>query len=139
MDHLAPLCRETWGEEQWRDAVKDLPHGRVRREGPAAQGATKPFGFQRSPLSARRTHVMYAARAGDVARLTWLLARGAQLELKHWEGRTALFLAAREGCMGTVRKAACTGRGGGRSKECRRQASVHRQPNGQVGHFKIAR
>ena len=29
------LSRETWGEEQLWDAVKDLPHGRARREGPA--------------------------------------------------------------------------------------------------------
>jgi hypothetical protein len=78
------LCRETWGEEQWWDAVKDLPHGRVR------QGAAVPFGFEGGPFSAGRTHVMYAAQAGDVARLTWLLARGARLELKDWKGRTAL-------------------------------------------------
>ena len=104
VDHLAALCRETWGEEQWWDAVKDLPHGRVVREGPAAQGATEPVGYERGPFSAGRTHVMYAAQAGDVARLKWLLARGARLELEDWEGRSALFWAAREGRMGAVRE-----------------------------------
>jgi ankyrin repeat protein len=93
VDHLAALCRETWGEEQWWDAVKDLPHGRVRREGPAAMNDDAPFGFDRGPSSAGRTHLMYAAQAGDVARLTWLLARGARLELKDWKGRTALWWA----------------------------------------------
>ena len=66
VDPLAALCRETWGAEQWWDAVKDLPHGRVRREGPARQGAAAPFGFERGPFSAGRTHQIYAAQAGDV-------------------------------------------------------------------------
>ena len=104
VDHLTALCRETWGEEQWWDAVKDLPHGRVRREGPARRGAAVPFGFERGPFSAGRTHVMYAARAGDVARLAWLLARGARLELKDWAGRTALHWACAEGREATVRE-----------------------------------
>jgi hypothetical protein len=103
VDHLAALCRETWGEEQWWDAVKDLPHGRVRQEGPALVHCSLPFWCERGPFSAGRTHLMYAAQAGDVARLTWLLARGAQLELKDWKGRTALFWAAREGRMATLR------------------------------------
>ena len=81
------LCRETWSEEQWWDAVKDLPLGRVVREGPTRRGATVPFGFDLGPFSAGRTHVMYAAQAGDVARLAWLLARGARLELKDRGGR----------------------------------------------------
>jgi hypothetical protein len=54
VDHLAALCRETWGEEQWWDAVKDLPLGRVRREGPARRGAAVPFGIERGPCSAGR-------------------------------------------------------------------------------------
>jgi hypothetical protein len=58
VDHLAALCWETWGEEQWWDAVKDLPHGRVRREGPAEQYDAAPFGCERGPFSARRTHLM---------------------------------------------------------------------------------
>ena len=78
VDHLSALCRETWDEHQWWDAVKDLPHGRVRREGPAEQGAAG-FCCERGPFSAGRTHLMYAARAGDVARLArgcWRGARG---------------------------------------------------------------
>ena len=91
------LSRETWGEEQLWAAVKDLPHGRVRQEGPAPRLAAEPFGFERGPFSAGRTHVMYAAQAGDAARLRWLIARGARLELKDWKGRTALLWASREG------------------------------------------
>ena len=63
------LCRETWGEEQLWAAVKDLPHGCVRQEGPAAEGAEEPFGFEWGPFSAGRTHVMFAAQAGDAERL----------------------------------------------------------------------
>ena len=48
------LSRETWGEEQLWDAVKDLPHGRLRQEGPAPQHAAGPFGFERGPFSAGR-------------------------------------------------------------------------------------
>ena len=95
------LSRETWGEEQWWDAVKDLPHGCARREGPAPQGATGPFGFERPAL---RTHVMYAAQAGDAVRLRWLIARGARLELKDWRGRTALYWASQEGRVDAVRE-----------------------------------
>ena len=104
VDHLASLCWETWGEEQWWDAVKDLPHGRARQEGPALRDATKPFGIDLGPFSAGRTRLMYAAQAGDVARLAWLLARGARLELKDWAGRTALYWAAQEGRAGTARE-----------------------------------
>ena len=104
VDHLAALCRETCSEHQWWDAVKDLPHGRVRQEGPALEDADEPFGCERGPFSAERTHLMYAAQAGDVARLTWLLARGARLELKDWMGRTALYWAAREGRVGAVQE-----------------------------------
>ena len=66
VDHLAALCQETWGEHQWWDAVKDLPHGRVVREGPARRGAPKPFGFDRGPFSAGRTHLNMRRR-----RATW--------------------------------------------------------------------
>ena len=97
------LCRETYGEEQLWAAIKDLPHGRVRREGPATR-FEPPFGFERGPFSAGRTHLMYAAQAGDVPRLTWLLARGALVELKDWLGRTALHWAAREGRVATLRE-----------------------------------
>jgi len=98
------LCRETWGEEQLWAAVKDLPHGRARREGPARQHAVEPFGFELGPFSAGRTHMMYAAQAGDAARLRWLIARGARLELKDWKGRTALLWASWQGRVETVRE-----------------------------------
>ncbi len=98
--------------------MKDLPHGRVRQEGPARQYDV-PFGFDCGPFSAAHTHVMYAAQAGDVARLAWLLARGARLELKDWQGRTLLW-AARKGRVATVREppgAACARRCGGCCEE----------------------
>ena len=98
------LSRETWGEEQLWDAVKDLPHGCVRREGPARWDAEEPFGFDLGPCSAGRTHVMYAAQAGLAARLRWLIARGARLELKDWKGRTALSWASQEGRVEAVRE-----------------------------------
>ena len=52
------LCRESWGEHQTWAALKDLPHG--------------PRG---------RTRLMHAAAVGNVARLRWLLARGARVDL----------------------------------------------------------
>ncbi len=75
------LCHETWGEEVLWDAVKDLPHG-----------------------SGRRTRLMYAARAGDVTRLRWLLARGARAELADAAGRTALHWASAAGRAGAVKE-----------------------------------
>jgi len=111
------LSWETWGEEQLWDAVKDLPHGALKRweadgspmwerdahgaivrdeDGKPVQ-AVDPFGM-------KRTRVMYAAKTGDVGRLRWLLARGARLELKDWAGRTALYWASREGRVETVRE-----------------------------------
>jgi hypothetical protein len=104
VDPYLALCRETWAEEVLWDAVKDLPHGRARREGPSAQGATEPFGFDLGPCSAKRTRIMFAAQKGDVARLRWLIARGARLELKDWKGRTALHWASMEGRVETVRE-----------------------------------
>jgi len=98
------LSWETWGEEQLWDAVKDLPHGCARKEGPARQHAAGPFGFDLGPFSAGRTRVMFAAQAGDVARLRWLIARGAELELKDWKGQTALFWASRKGRVEAVRE-----------------------------------
>ena len=95
------LSRETWGAEQLWAAAKDLPHGRARREGPARQHAAEPFGFERPAL---RTRLMCAAQAGDVARLRWLIAQGARLELKDWKGRTALLWACREGRVEAVRE-----------------------------------
>ena len=63
----AGLCRATWGEEQiWAGLVH------VQR------GAKK------------RTHLMYAALTGNVARVRWLLARGATTELRDADGKTAM-------------------------------------------------
>ena len=104
VDPYLALCRETWAEEVLWDAVKDLPHGRARQEGPSVQGATEPFGFDLGPRSAKRTRVMFAAQKGDVQRLQWLIARGARLELKDWQGHTALHWASVAGRVETVRE-----------------------------------
>jgi ankyrin repeat protein len=74
------LCRATWTADALWDAVGDTPH---RGSG--------------------NTRLMYAAKNGAVPRLTWLLARGARLELKDADGRTALYWAAREGRACAVR------------------------------------
>ena len=71
VDPFAGLCRETWGEEALFDALKDLPHGRHLR-----------------------TRLMHASMAGSVARVEWLLKRGARLELMDAHGATALNFAA---------------------------------------------
>ena len=139
VDHLLPLCRETWGEEQWWDAVKDLRHGALKlqdAEGRAmwerdAHGAflLGKYGSRVRavvPLGAKRTHLMYAAQAGDVARLAWLLARGARLELKDWRGRTAL-LGRAGGARGHGAGAARAGRRGECCDGGRRHAAVHCQ------------
>jgi hypothetical protein len=107
------LCRETWGEEVLWDAVKDLPHGKLKLK--KADGTPMMVDEARAdgttvrvqavdPFGKKLTRVMYAAQAGDVARLRWLIARGARLELKDWEGRTALYWASREGRAETVRE-----------------------------------
>jgi ankyrin repeat protein len=79
VDPFAALCHETWDEEILFDALKDLPHGRKKR-----------------------TRLMYAAAVGDVARLRWLLARGAHVENADAHGRTALYWAAAEGRVPTI-------------------------------------
>ena len=117
LDHALHLCRETWGEEVLFDAVKDLPHGAVKLKKPDGTplweldedgDEVKDDEGERvqaiDPYGKKRTRVMYAAQAGDVARLQWLIARGARLELKDWEGRTALYWACLEGCLGAVRE-----------------------------------
>ena len=73
------LSHETWDEEILFDAVKDLPHG-----------------------VQQRTRLMHAAKVGDVARLRWLLARGARVDRRDWEGRTALYWACSEGRAGAA-------------------------------------
>ena len=97
------LSRETWGEEQLWAAVKDLPHGTLRREGPSREWHPA-FGREAGPFSVARTRLMYAAQAGNVARLRWLLARGARLEQKDWEGWTALHWACAAGRVDTARE-----------------------------------
>ena len=111
------LCRETWEEEILFDAVKDLPHGALQRkdddgelmfeedeDGQRVLGADGwPIPVM-DPFGRQRTRLMYAAQAGDVPRVRWLLARGAQLELKDWAGQTALWWAARNGRVETVRE-----------------------------------
>ena len=100
------LSHETWGEEVLWDAVKDLPHGKLTSKlgaqwsGAASvtpRAAVDPYGKQ-------RTRLMYVAQAGNVARLRWLIARGARLELKDWEGRTALWWACFAGRVDTARE-----------------------------------
>lgn len=61
------LCREIWYDKQLWAAIKDTQFG-----------------------SMKRTHVMYAAKTGNIARLRWLLARGAQLNQKDLFDKNAL-------------------------------------------------
>jgi len=107
LDHALHPCRETWGEEDLFNAVTDLPHGAVKLKKPDGTplweldedgGEVKDDKGARvqaiDPYGKKRTRLMYAAQAGDVARLRWLIARG-RMELKDWEGRTALYWASR--------------------------------------------
>jgi hypothetical protein len=111
------LCRETWGEERLWDAVKDLPHGAVPKvdadgdplweldeDGDEVRDDEGERVQVIDPYGKKLTRLMYAAQAGDVARLRWLIARGARLELKDWRGRTALHWASVAGCVETVRE-----------------------------------
>ena len=111
------LSRETWGEEILFDAVKDLPHGALLKKDDDGElmfeedvdgelvlnafgnpiPAVDPFGKQ-------RTRLMYAAQAGDLPRLQWLLKRGARVALADWEGHTALHWAASTGRVGVLRE-----------------------------------
>lgn len=76
----AGLCRATWNEEAlWSGLVH------VRR-GPKA-----------------RTHLMFAARHGDVERVRWLLARGAPVELRNANGVTSLMYASIGGSAEVIR------------------------------------
>jgi hypothetical protein len=113
VDPFVALCRETWGEEILFDALKDLPHGKLMLK--KADGTPLMVNEARAdgttvrvravdPFGKKLTRVMYAAQAGDVARLRWLIARGARLELKDWGGRTALYWASSEGRAETVRE-----------------------------------
>ena len=75
------LSHKTWEDVQIWAAVKDLKLG--------------PW---------QRTHLMYAAMRGNIARMRWLLARGAQLELKDCQGKTALAVASEFGHLEMVRE-----------------------------------
>jgi hypothetical protein len=101
VDPFVGLCRETWGEEALFDALKDLPHGEERlrsAEEAAAQGLP-----EFDPYGKGLTRLMYAAQKGDVARVEWLLRRGAKLEMKDAEGSTALHWAALTGHLNIVK------------------------------------
>ena len=123
------LSRETWGEEILWDAVKDLPHGRARREGPSGRDATEPFGLDFGPCSLKRTRLMFAAQKSDASRLRWLLARGAKLEAKGLAGQHGTLWASRMGRL----DAACAGSQGGRCSERRRHVSAYCQPGRPLG------
>ena len=88
VDPFVGLCRETWGEEALFDALKDLPHGKLRlRSAEEAVAAGLP---EFDPYGMGRTRLMCAAQAGNKARVEWLLKRGARLELADSDGFTAL-------------------------------------------------
>ena len=101
VDPFVGLCRETWGEEALFDALKDLPHGKVRlRSAEEAVAAGLP---EFDPYGKGLTRLMYAAQKGDEARVEWLLKRGAQLELADSGGSTALLKATNCNHVGVVR------------------------------------
>ena len=129
VDPFLGLSRETWGEEILWDAVKDLPHGRARREGPSGRDATEPFGLDFGPCSLKRTRLMFAAQKSDASRLRWLLARGAKLEAKGLAGQHGTLWASRMGRL----DAACAGSQGGRCSERRRHVSAYCQPGRPLG------
>lgn len=75
------LCQETWYDVQLWAAVKDIRHGRRQR-----------------------THLMYAAKTGNIVRMSWLLSLCAQLQLKDRFGNTALTYACKSGHLEIVRE-----------------------------------
>lgn len=75
------LSRETWGEEMLWDAAKDVRYGKENR-----------------------TRLMYVAKIGDLARLRWLLKRGADVNIQDTLGKTALFFACESGHVDIVRE-----------------------------------
>jgi hypothetical protein len=130
VDPFVGLCRETWGEEALFDALKDLPHGRLRLcDADEAEEEGCP---EFDPHGNRRTRLMYAARKGDVARVEWLLKRGARLELEDSDGYTALDWACVCGHPEVVKKMLAKGGGYGASWQPLYSASVY-------GHIDIVR
>jgi ankyrin repeat protein len=95
------LCREIWWEVQIFDALKDLPHGTLRRY-PKGKVKLVPYGLM-------RTRVMFNAFIGNAKRLSWLIERGAKLELRDSLGRTALMWAAQSGSAECVSALAARG------------------------------
>ena len=95
VDPFVGLCRETWGEEALFDALKDLPHGRLRLR--SAKEAAKQGLPEFDPYGMGLTRLMYAAQEGNRARAEWLLKRGARLELADSDGYTALARASARG------------------------------------------
>jgi hypothetical protein len=75
------LSRETWGEEILWDAAKDVGYG-----------------------NEKRTRLMYVAKIGDLARLRWLLKRGANVNVEDTLGKTALYYACENGHFEIVRE-----------------------------------
>ena len=107
VDHALHLAHETWDEEQLFDAVKDLPHGALRQMDVVVYPRFCSEEERKTvvdPYGKKRTRLMCAAQAGDVPRLRWLLARGARLELKDWEGHNALWWACYAGRKETMRE-----------------------------------
>jgi 26S proteasome non-ATPase regulatory subunit 10 len=107
VDHALHLAHETWDEEQLFDAVKDLPHGALRQMDVVVYPRFCSEEERKTvvdPYGKKRTRLMCAAQAGDVPRLRWLLARGARLELKDWEGHNALWWACYAGRKETIRE-----------------------------------
>ena len=100
VDPFVGLCRETWGEEVLFDALKDLPHGRLRLRSAEEAAALGLPEFD--PYGKKRTRLMHASRKGNMMRVEWLLKRGARLELADSKGYTALAWASCSGFRGVV-------------------------------------
>ena len=73
------LSRETWGEEILWDAAKDVRYG-------------------------DETRLMYSAKIGDLARVRWLLKRGAKVNLADESQMTAVYFACTNGYFDVVRE-----------------------------------
>ena len=104
----AGLCRTTWREEAlWNGLVH------VRR----GEG--------------KRTHLMYAAARGDVARVRWLLARGAPTELADVRGGTACIWASLRGHVEVVRVLLAAG-ANVNAADAYGETALHSASNGHV-------
>jgi hypothetical protein len=76
----AGLCRATWNEEALWDGLVHVRRGMTQY-----------------------SHLMYAAKCGDVVRVRWLLSRGAPTELTSWIGSTAIMFASQFGHIEVIR------------------------------------